>query len=179
MELLAQFPCSLGELEDLPISHGTIKELADSVRSGPKNVGKGFGGSGLYIDVSRNEEIAQEYAAHAVRGAGTRLSQVGRSATEEVDKTLVVLSGRLNITRQMRVGKFEIVRGNKVDLERGILPANWDDNPLLRQVLQERFEILDLRGMSSNGLNFNTDRILVIHENAGEDIIEWTSEVAQ
>ena len=137
------------------------------------------GGSGLYIDVSRNQEIAQEYASHAVKGASARLGQVGRVSGDEIDTTPVVLSGRLNVTRQMRVGRFEIVRGGAVDLERGILPANWDDNPLLRRVLEERFEILDLRGMSSNGLNLNTDRILVIHENAGDDIIEWTNEVAQ
>ncbi|MEE3078274.1 MAG: hypothetical protein VX341_02975, partial [Bdellovibrionota bacterium] len=172
-------PGNLGDLENIPISHGTIKELADSVRGGPKNVGKGFGGSGLYIDVSRNQEIAQEYASHAVQGASARLGQVGRASGDEIDTTPVVLSGRLNVTRQMRVGRFEIVRGGAVDLERGILPANWDDNPLLRRVLEERFEILDLRGMSSNGLNLNTDRILVIHENAGDDIIEWTNEVAQ
>ena len=86
----------------------------------------------------------------------------------------VVLSGELNVNRELRVGTFTVGRGATFDLQNGVLPERWADNPNLRRLMEENFDILDIRGM--DGLNMNTDRILIIHESAGDDIINWTSE---
>ncbi|WP_127716894.1 hypothetical protein [Halobacteriovorax sp. HLS] len=166
-----------GDLEDLNLYHGTIKEMEASVRGGPKNVGKGFGGRGLYLDVSSDARIAKEYSMHAQAAAQNRLGNISDNAAEVVknaDTTPVVMTGKLNLGKKdLKVGKFTIVRSGEVDLEKGILPANWDEDPRLVKMMEEKFHILDLRGMKSNGLNLDTDRILIIHENAGKNIVKW------
>lgn len=168
---------NLGDLENLDFYHGTIKAMENSVKGGPKNVGKGFGGPGLYIDISPDAKIAREYSEHARSAAENRISNIDSDAARSIsvdDKKPVVIKGQLNVGDQkLTVGRFEIVRGGEPNLEKGILPANWDEDPRLVKMMQEKFDILDLRGMKSNGLNLDTDRILVVHEKAGKDIIKW------
>lgn len=164
--------------DELPIFHGTIKGLADSVRSGPKNLGKGFGGRGLYLDISPDAKIAETYSELAKEAAVNRMANIDPDAAKnisKVDTSSVVLKGKLNLNddKDLVVGRFEIRRGGEIDLEKGILPANWDEDPRLAKMMEEKFDILDLRGMKSNGLNLDTDRILVVHERAGANIIKW------
>jgi hypothetical protein len=169
------------DIEGVTLYHGTIKEMESSVRGGPKNVGKGFGGRGLYLDLSEDARIAKEYSGHAKAAAQNRLANISDNAQDAVktaDTTPIVMSGKLNVgSKDLNVGKFTIVRNGEVDLEKGILPANWDEDPRLVKMMEEKFHILDLRGMKSNGLNLDTDRILIIHENAGKDIIKWNDGV--
>ena len=50
---------------DLPgskVCHGTLESQVESVKSGPKNIGTGFGGAGLYVALENERHIASECA---------------------------------------------------------------------------------------------------------------------
>ncbi|MDO8662236.1 MAG: hypothetical protein Q7K98_03325 [Candidatus Omnitrophota bacterium] len=164
------------KIAGMQVYHGTISALTDSVKSGPKNVGKGFGGRGLYLAVNGERDIAEYFAKIAAieyrDTAGYLSGEV--EINQATGRQAVILVGRINPERQLRVGKFEIRREiSKPDLVAGVLPATWDNDPNLRALLEREFDILDLRGMRSHGLAIDTDCMLVVHQRAGADSIIW------
>src|SRR3990172_9942429 len=50
---------------DLPgrtVFHGTVESAMESVQKGPEDMGRGFGGKGLYVALDNEKELAEEYA---------------------------------------------------------------------------------------------------------------------
>jgi len=164
-------------LSGMPVYHGTLNSFESSVRAGPKNMGKGFGGRGLYVAVEGDRSIAEHFSSQAAEESSARLEQNAAAAAAGAGKPrAVVLDGRINPDKPLRVGRFEIVRDeSQMDLSRGRLPFNWDDDPRLRTLLEREFDVLDLRGMRRNGLAIQTDRFLVFHQSAGADAIRWSA----
>ena len=164
---------SAGELDiyGTPIYHGTINQMIDSVAGGAKDVGKGFGGPGLYIAIGEDRHIAESYASMAIDAAANRLSNVGQVLKEPPQA--VIMEGRLNPDLDLRVGSFSITRNGSPDLSNGVLPALWADDPTLVALLKREFDVLEINGARSAGLNLDTDRFLVIHESAGPDAVRW------
>lgn len=155
------------------VQHGTIKGFEGSVRAGPQNVGKGFGGRGLYVSV-RQPELARFFAEKAADEAGSRVSMLPEGFQRGPDANKpVVLEGTIPANPNTRVGVFKIVRDGAVDLEHGVLPSDWDNNPSLRALLEREFDVLDLRGMQSSGLVIDSDRFIVVHQSAGPGAIHW------
>lgn len=166
-------PVTIGHPSDvvgLRVHHGSLRGMEESVRAGPRDVGKGFGGSGLYLALDGDLDIASSYAHMAREAAEVRAAQAGLT---NVDSTPVVLSGTIAPNPDLRVGRFSIVRDGAPDLEKGVLPFNWADDPSLQAALLQRFDVLDVRGMQSAGLNLATDRILVLHASSGPDAVQW------
>ena len=167
-------PAAIGDASDvtgLRVYHGTVAGMEDSVRAGPRDVGKGFGGSGLYLALDGDTHIASSYAQMAREGAQARTREAGVSTS---DTTPVVLSGTITDNPNLRVGRFSIVRGGVPDLENGVLPHDWADDANLQAALLARFDVLDIRGMRTAGLNLDTDRILIFHQSAGADAVQWS-----
>lgn len=161
------FVGSADDIRGLGVHHGTIAGLEDSVRAGPQNVGKGFGGPGLYTFLDDGADLARTYSEFARDAAANRAANVGRAG---VDTTPTVIDGRVAPDADLRVGRFSLRRNGSPDLANAVLPANWADDPLLVQALLSRFDVLDVRGAKAAGLNLDTDRFLVFHESAGDVI---------
>jgi hypothetical protein len=156
----------------MTVHHGTLGMFESSVRGGPQNVGKGFGGRGLYVAVDGERSVAAFFAKWAEEEAPARRAHntsVAGAGSEEG----LVLTGTVTANRDLRVGVFTIRRDGPPDLARGILPANWDNDPTLRAALEKHFDVLDLRDMQKSGLAIETNRFLVFHQGAGADAIVW------
>jgi|GEM_PF-4792313 len=155
------------------IYHGSIKGFEQSIRSGAKNTGKGFGGQGLYLALER--DLADLYADFAVDAAEARIRnnpEVAADLTGGDARSKIVLEGKLNPNKKLRVAQFTIKRYGRPDLAKGELPALWADDPLLSKFMNQ-FDVLDIRGMRDAGLNLDTNRVLIVHENAGADAVQW------
>ncbi|MDD4294713.1 MAG: hypothetical protein PHP69_04290 [Candidatus Omnitrophica bacterium] len=163
------------DLQGMEVYHGTLRAFARSVLSGPKNVGKGFGGRGLYLAVQGEEELADFFAGWARSEYEGRVSAENELVDSSVKNSAkkILLKGRLNPDRDYKVGRFTITREGRMDLANGVLPADWEKSELLRAVLENEFDILDLRDMRDNGFAIDTNRILVVHERAGKDAVTW------
>lgn len=160
-------------LAGMRVHHGTIEGMTDSVRAGPKNVGSGFGGRGLYLDLEPDARIADSYASMARDAAQARTRTAGVS-TSNVNP--VVMTGRLNPNKNLRVFSFEVSRdATRPDFQKGILPINWADDPSIARYIESQFDVVEVRGARSGGLNMDTDRFIVVHERAGADAIIWES----
>ncbi len=152
------------DVTGLPVRHGTVQGLADSVRGGPQDVGKGFGGPGLYLFGADDAHLARNYAEFARDAAGARAREVGAA---NVDPTPTVLEGHIANDPNLRVGRFTLKRDGAPDFANGVLPATWADDPLLVQAMLAKFDVLDVRGAKAAGLNLDTDRFFVVHGSAG------------
>ena len=166
------------DIAGMTVQHGTLRSFAPSVRRGPKNVGKGFGGRGLYVSVPGEEATARYFAEKAEANAASHLAHTADAAEETAEgHKSIVLQGTINAEKSYRVGTFQMSSTKGTDLNRGILAYDWDQNPNLRQLLESEFDILDLRGLRQSAkLAIGSDRILVVHERAGRDVIAWDAQ---
>lgn len=161
------------DLSDMQVFHGTVEMFEDSVRAGPRDIGKGYGGRGLYLAIQGEKELAEDYAKLARKQALDRAEDYNIKTQSASDRP-VVLEGRVNPEREMKVGVFRVERDGQTNLSRGILGGpDWQMDPGVRRALESEFDILDVRGASSSGVPGLTDRFLVIHERAGRDAIVW------
>jgi hypothetical protein len=157
------------------VYHGTIREMESSVRERPLNVGTGFGGRGLYLAQEGERDLAANYAGHAATAAANRVGNIRQvDDASRIDREQIVMVGRLNPERNLRVGSFEVGRDIFTpDLARGRLPIDWDNDPRLRRLLEEEFDVLEIRNARANGLNLNSNRFFVVHERAGANAVLW------
>ncbi|MES2963627.1 MAG: hypothetical protein V4760_07025, partial [Bdellovibrionota bacterium] len=160
---------------DTVVFHGTVRENVESVRGGPRNVGAGFGGRGLYVALEGDRDLAENYSSMASQAAENRVANVSNNVDPTtIDRTPVVMRGRLNPDRNFRVGVFEIGRNIfEPDLRNGRLPPNWDEDPRLRALVESEFDVIEIRNARANGMNISSDRYLVVHERAGADAVVW------
>lgn len=162
------------DYQNAVVYHGTIQENVSSVKEGPKNVGAGFGGRGLYLATENEQGLAREYAAHARDAAEVRVANVKTiTPGQEIDRNAVIMQGRINPDKKYKVGVFEVGRDFEVDLKNGRLPFDWDKNPTLKKMIEDEFDIIEITNARKNGMNLDTDRFLVVHERAGPDAIVW------
>ncbi len=74
----------------------------------------------------------------------------------------------------MTVGVFHIDKDRPTDLSKGILGGfDWSNDDVVRKTLEDKFDILDIRGASTAGVPGLSDRFYVIHERATKDAILW------
>ncbi len=165
------------DISGMKIYHGTLDAYESSIRSGPKNVGKGFGGRGLYVAVEEDKEVAAGFAEMAKREAKSRLQQVDGVLSSPVDPKqtkAILMEGIINPNKNLKVARFQVNRNiTQPDLKRGLLPTDWDSDPVLRKILEKEYDVLEITHMKSSGLALDTDRVLIIHERAGADAIIW------
>ncbi|MEO6954925.1 MAG: hypothetical protein ABI321_24205, partial [Polyangia bacterium] len=154
------------------IHHGTIEGFEASVVAGPKNVGKGFGGSGLYVAQGDERELATTFAGMAEREWKGRLRELpGGFVDGPTASKGVVLTGHLDPVKakNMRVGTFTVARdGLRPKLADGVLPANWADDPRLNVLLENEFDFLVIR---PRGLAIDTEEFLIVHESAAPAVV--------
>jgi hypothetical protein len=163
------------DLSGMTIYHGTVNQFEDSVRAGPRDIGKGYGGSGLYLAMKGERELASDYANYAMKQYHDRIREHGIKANTSVEAKPIVLQGAINPDKDLKVGVFNVQRDGVTDLSRGILGGpDWADDPLVKRTLESQFDILDLRGASTSGAAGLSDRFLVVHQRAGKDAILWT-----
>jgi len=153
------------DLVDMPFYHGTMSTMQDSVMAGPKNLWKWFGWKWLYIAMGEERHIAEEYSWLAKQAHD--LNKPGEVATK------VVLEWRINPDKPLKVWTFTITRNGPVDLENGVLPAMWANDPRLQALLIREFDVLDIRWAADAWMNLQTNRILIFHESAWADAIIW------
>lgn len=159
------------DLAGITVRHGTIDGMVDSVKAGPRNVGSGFGGRGLYLDLEPDARIADAYATMARSSASARTAAAGVSTTSV---NPVVMTGRLNPEKNLRVITLQVSRDvYKPDFSKGIVPFDWADDPSIARYIERNFDVVEVRGARSAGFNLDTDRIIVVHERAGADAIIW------
>lgn len=164
------------DLSGATIMHGTASNFRASVEAGPRNIGRGYGGPGLYTTMSDGREFAQIYADKAVAEWKFRVESDNITPTEG-DAKPVIMEGVINPDKNLTVGIFEIKRDGVTDISKGILAGvDWANDELLRRTLKEKFDILDLRGAARNEIPGLPDRMLVISERAGPDAIIWKSQ---
>jgi hypothetical protein len=148
---------------DLPgreVWHGTTAAAEDSVRAGPKNMGEGFGGQGLYLFLTNTNEGAATFAGLSSNKTGS---------------PPVVLRGKIKPDADVCVGGQFMITRSVHNLEEGWLIGDWEKKrPELKSDL-DRFDILDLapHPQPGEGVSIPEGRFLVIHESAGADIIQW------
>lgn len=146
------------QLPGSKVYHGTILGEVNSVRFGPKNIGKGFGGVGLYIDFL--EDVAARYAS-----IKDQFHREGK----------IIMEGHLNPHKQYRVARIQIANRfvPKSNLKKGIFHPDWMRDQSLQNCMLKEFDILEIF-VDSNQYATYTDHFLVIHERADVDVIEWT-----
>lgn len=165
------------DIAGMVVQHGTLRSFEPSVRSGPLNLGKGFGGRGLYLSVPGEEATARYFAERAQSNAASHLAHTSEAAADVAQgNRSIILQGTIKKEKPYRVGVFAIKQHTGTDLSKGILDFDWDKNPNLRQFMESQFDVLDLRGLRSTGLAIGSDRILVVHERAGRDVIAWDAQ---
>lgn len=158
-------------LSGITVRHGTIDGLVGSVKQGPRNVGSGFGGRGLYLDLEADGRIADEYATHAAKAARARSDSAGVALTTSKP---VVMTGRLNPNKNLSVLSIRVSRDvTKPNFQTGVFPFDWDKDPALALYVEKNFDVVQVLDAAKNGFNLNSDRILIIHERAGADAIVW------
>ncbi len=159
------------------VSHGTLRGFVKNVVQGAQDLGKGFGGAGLYLDLEPDQKIAVEYADFAREAAENRIANdpQGFSAGEGA-RHPVVMTGVIASVDGLRVGSFEVVRDGGLDLDKGRFPALWADDPNLQAAMVDMFDVLDMRNAQKNGLNLKTDRLLVVHASAGSRVVHWNAQ---
>ncbi|MDD3296895.1 MAG: hypothetical protein PHU64_05990 [Candidatus Omnitrophica bacterium] len=167
------------DVAGMEVFHGTLDVFEADVRAGPKDkFGSGFGGPGIYLAVTGEKKLAEFFAGWAEDEAVHRLAKARNAADNSLDKNAakgIVLRGRVNPGKNLKVGRFEIIRDGEPDLEKGVLPADWAKDPMLLAALTREFDILDIRNMKDNGLSMGpgSNRVLVVHERAGKNAILW------
>ncbi len=163
------------DISNMVVYHGTLNTFENAVKMGPKNVGSGFGGRGLYVAQESDKGVAEFFAVYAKQNAKSRLSEVAQFADATIDNAKpVLMRGRVNPNRNLRVGKFKVHRDAPIpDLENGILPARWAQDPNLSKMMEDYFDIVEITEMKTSGLAVDADRVLVFHESAGRDAIIW------
>lgn len=161
----ARYMSNESDLVDMPFYHGTMSSMQESVMAGPKNMWKWFGWKWLYIAIGEERHIAEEYSGLA--------KQAHDLNKPWEDATKVVLEWNINPEKNLRVWTFTITRNGPVDLEKGILPSMWADDPRLQALLIREFDVLDIRWAADAGMNLQTNRILIFHESAWADAIIW------
>jgi CheY-like chemotaxis protein len=168
------------DIPGMKVAHGTLGGFVSSVKlQGPINTGQGVGGVGLYLDIESGYPIAKIYAALARGALDARKAiaevQIDTSLSSKEQRKPVIMIGHINPSGDIlnkRVTEFEITRDGEPDLEHGRLPMLWADDPNLQAAMLEATDILDLRGMKKYELNLDTNRILVVHQSAG-NIFHW------
>lgn len=168
------------DIPGMEVYHVTVASQEANVRLGPKNYGKGMGGAGLYVFVEGQKLSAEEFSGNVgqnYRGAGNVAPPWAPRHKGTPDFSTVILTGRVDSSKRLRVGKFKLVRsysGSKFDLEEGVLVASWADHPILKDVIETEFDVLDLSVGDALTVG-GADRFLVIHESAGADAIRWNT----
>ena len=154
------------DLPGIRVWHGTSSVDVESVKAGPKNLGDGLSGPGLYL------ALFDESGAHLeVAGTSATVSVKMRGGEE------AILSGVIDPDTDACVISLQTTR-NDTDLSRGWIGGYWE-----RKVRQPEMvpwimglEVMDLKPVDldegAGGAALN-QRILVVHEAAGPDIIQW------
>jgi len=154
------------DLPGMRVWHLTSSVDVSSVKSGPKNLGDGLSGPGLYL------ALFDESGAHLeVAGTSANVSVIQRGGEE------AILSGIINPKADACVISLQTTR-TETDLSIGWIGGYWERKARQPEMVPwiMGIEIMDLRpveleeGMGGAALN---QRILVIHESAGSDIIKW------
>lgn len=145
-------------LRGIRVSHGTDTGSIDLVKSGPEDMGSGFGGKGLYLAKEGERALAEEYAGIKCQFRGTP----------------IVLDGRLNPDKEYQVARIQLVRrGQTPNLEQGIFPADWAKNSSLQKFMLAHFDVIEVCGARTGGYAIDSDSYLVVHKRAGADAIIW------
>lgn len=167
-------------LAGLEVFHGTLRGFEASLRAGPRNVGGGLGGRGLYLALRGTAE-AGEWASAAARKAEARIGNAGGAPfAESADaRGPIVLSGRIDPAQaaQLKVGRFTARLASDAtmaDLRRGLLPGCYADDPRIMRALLNNYDVLDVE--LDWPMVGNTGRMLVAHESAG-GAIKWNDGV--
>lgn len=166
------------DVAGMTVYHGTSKLAERSVKEGPKNIGKGFGGAGLYLAPADNFALAK-YFADSGNNRQSALYKFGSGPLQDTppdQRKPIVMSGRVT-QKALRIGRFQVLRNQySPDLGTGKLPPDWSYDPNLQAFFHEEFDVLDLREMNSSGLAIDANRMLVVHERAGLDAIAWNDQ---
>jgi hypothetical protein len=161
------------DLAGVTIMHGTSSNFRQSVEAGPRNIGRGYGGDGLYVTLDDGVEFADLYAKKAAKEWKNRTEWDSITPTAEVPKPEIMV-GTINPNKELKVGIFEIKRDGVTDLSKGVLSGqDWANDAVLRKTLKEKFDLLDLRGAARNEIPGLPDRMLIFSERAGPDAIIW------
>ena len=148
-------PLEESGLQDVYLYHGTTENHVPSVKAGPKNVGQGFGGRGLYC--CEDIAAADEFASIAAGFKGNA----------------VILQGRLNPDPSLRIAEITVkprAIGAKPNLLNGIFPAEWAKNPRFEAFMKENFDVVIVNGAKTGGYATAPNRFAVFHESAGNKV---------
>lgn len=145
------------DLKSATLYHGTGRDNVSTVLQGPReDLGhpKACGGPGLYVAIN-DRNVAVHNA-----GKGGQLP--------------TVLQGKLNQHTDFIVAEIELVRpGVAHNLLKGKFPADWQQNPVLREMVTRRFDILVIKNAHKNEVAAMSDHFAVIHERAGHKAVVW------
>ncbi len=152
-------PAEMKTLQGMTVYHGTIDSEILNVRMGPKNIGEGFGGAGLYVDADYAVADAYAFTKGQFRGEP------------------VVLKGSLKFSEKTRLARISIADRNQlrlVNLAEGIFPPDWAKNPTLQSFMHQHFDAIEVIDTAESYAT-HSDRFLVIHERAGAEAIDWSN----
>jgi hypothetical protein len=155
------------DVATMKITHGTAAKHEPSVRKGPRNVGEGLFGNGLYLAVEGDTTSAARFGGLVYENLKTK----GLLGPDD-PKGTIVMNGSLNKERPLKVGTFMVVPDEMVDIPNGRLPAKFADDPALMKQLQSQFDMIDLR-VAPNFTAFGLPRMLIVYERAGADAVVW------
>lgn len=144
--------------------HGTTENHVLSVKAGPKNLGRGFGGQGLYCCVG-GQNTADEFASIAAAG------NKGNA---------VILKGRVNPHPSLRIAEITLkprAIGAQANLLNGVFPPDWAKNPKFEAFMKDNFDVVIVNGAKKGGYATAPDRFAVFHESAGSKAnFDWASQ---
>ena len=150
---------------DLPgtkVYHGTTKDQVNSVKSGPKNIGKGLGGPGLYLALKNEISLANEF------------SDIAKQSTANPLAEPIVMEGYLNPYKPYTIARIKIAqRGHAPNLKEGVFSADWSKDTHLREFIYRNFDIIEVIGAADAGYAINCNRFIVVTQRAGTDSIRW------
>ena len=171
--IIAALKYPVTEPSVIKVSHGTGESQVSSIQAGVKNMGGGFGGTGLYLDTSHDSSLAEH---HAIKAKTYYIDEEGVRQL----KRGAVMSGELKLTPETKRAKIVIAhrcRQSDVNIARGIFPANWAKSPALQQLVHSNFDVLVVQGAETAGYGPTSDNFLVALESENKNMLTWNAEV--
>lgn len=148
------------DLNGKKIYHGTEPKSLKSLLAGPKNIGRGFGGRGLYLALEA-PKLAEEFSKGIILE--------GTLAFGNETKTIAKISIVRNSVETYKQSPKALIE----QLKAGKFPADWHKIEPLRNWIEQNFDIIEVHGAKDAGLAIDSNRYLIIHERAGDKLIQF------
>ena len=154
--------------QGLRVAHGTVANRVDGIRFEIGSESSGYAGAGhVYLVLEQDMDLANDFAHKPLKLDGH--GEVPENADEGM-----IMVGKLNPHKKLRIARIKINSWiAEPDIETGTFPLHWETDTELQAFMHAYFDIVELCGYQKIAPSCTADRVLLVHESAGQDGILW------